>query len=84
MEQDEASLKRRVEALLNSAIGENGSNTPDFILAEYLMRCLSNWDITTKKRDKWYSVHLEPCNKYFEDERPSDKKDCAMKMQATE
>ena len=33
---------------------ENGSDTPDFILAAYLMDCISSFDLTMKKREKWY------------------------------
>lgn len=33
---------------------ENGSDTPDFILAEYLMQCLEAFNMTTKRRTQWY------------------------------
>jgi hypothetical protein len=46
--------------LINSHCKENGSNTPDFVLAAYLKRCLDNWDRTTKDRDKWYGAGLVP------------------------
>ena len=62
---DSVPLQKLIEAELNRRCAENESNTPDFLLAEYLMDCLQAWDKITKKRDKWYGVHLEPCNKYF-------------------
>jgi hypothetical protein len=34
---------------------ENGSDTPDFILAAYLRNCLDNFDMTVRAREKWYS-----------------------------
>ena len=40
--------------LLNRYSKENGSNTPDFILAEYLRGCLRNFDITVTMRERWY------------------------------
>jgi hypothetical protein len=33
---------------------ENGSDTPDFILAEYLTGCLDTWNKSVKHREKWY------------------------------
>ena len=64
---DEIPLKKLIEIELNRRCAENGSNTPDFLLAEYLIDCLNIWDKITKKRDKWYSVHLEPGNSHFEE-----------------
>ncbi len=55
-------LRKLIETELNRRSAENESNTPDFILAEYLMDCLSAFDKATKRRDKWYGVHLEPGN----------------------
>ena len=59
-------LKKELEKVLNIACAENGSNTPDFILAKYILTCLYAFDGATRERDKWYGVHLEPANKYFE------------------
>jgi hypothetical protein len=41
--------------LVNRHSKENGSNTPDYILAEYLERCLNNFDLTVAARDRWES-----------------------------
>lgn len=51
--------------LINQYSKENRSDTPDFILAKYLQRCLLAFDAATVERDTWYGVHLEPGNKYF-------------------
>ena len=59
-------LREKIETAINQECAENESNTPDFILADYLISCLEAFDIATKRRDKWYGVHLEPINKYFE------------------
>ena len=43
-----------LEALINKHSVENESDTPDFILAKYLGRCLDNWNETVTARDKWW------------------------------
>lgn len=58
-------LRKRLEALLNEESAENNSNTPDFILANYLIAALKNFDMTVKRRDEWYGVHLEPASSHF-------------------
>jgi hypothetical protein len=40
--------------LLNCRSMENGSDTPDFILAQYLTDCLRAWNRATKRREDWY------------------------------
>lgn len=40
--------------LINIHSLENLSNTPDFILARYLMECMRNFNITTNDRAAWY------------------------------
>jgi hypothetical protein len=46
---------------INGQSMENGSNTPDFILADFLHSVLNNLDAAIAQRDKWYGVKLEPC-----------------------
>ncbi len=58
-------LVQELEILLNGYSEENESNTPDFILAKYMLMCLENFNVATIERDRWYGVHLEPGNKYF-------------------
>lgn len=40
--------------LINKHSMENYSSTPDFILAEYLMSCLENYNITAHRVEGWY------------------------------
>lgn len=40
--------------LLNSTCMENASDTPDFILAEYLLDCLKTYNKVVVARDQWY------------------------------
>jgi hypothetical protein len=49
-----ASFQEELEQLINRHSKENGSNTPDFILASYLRTALANFDDTVKAREKWY------------------------------
>lgn len=46
--------------LLNSASRENFSNTPDFILAQYLSVVLRAFERGVLARDQWYGVTLQP------------------------
>jgi len=43
-----------LEVLINKYSMENGSNTPDFILKEYVLRCLENYDLTLRQREQWF------------------------------
>ena len=43
---------------INKVSAENGSNTPDFILANYLVMCLENFDHITNMRNDWYSPNI--------------------------
>lgn len=43
-----------LRTLINRHSKENGSNTPDFILAEYLNDCLRAFDKTVVLRERWY------------------------------
>lgn len=52
---DATSFRRELVNLINLHSMENGSDTPDFILAEYLLSCLENFDNTSNMRKIWYS-----------------------------
>lgn len=39
---------------INCHSKENGSNTPDWMLAAYLADCLTAWDKAVTAREKWY------------------------------
>ena len=47
-------LKKEIENIINKASAENESDTPDFILAEYLIDCLKAFNKATNKRQGWY------------------------------
>ena len=43
-----------LESLINRYSQENGSDTPDFILASYLNDCLKAFDSAVAARECWY------------------------------
>lgn len=45
--------------LINRYSKESGSDTPDFILAEYMLNCLESYNKAVKKRDKWYGHPID-------------------------
>jgi len=47
-------FKKELEILINKFSMENESNTPDFMLAQYLYDCLQAFNHVMKSRDKWY------------------------------
>lgn len=59
----EERFRKELEALLNAHSCENASDTPDFILADYLIECLAAYDKAVTRRTLWYnpvaSVRLE-------------------------
>jgi hypothetical protein len=53
-------FERELQGLINRYSIENMSDTPDFILAEYLVECLQNFSTITRKRSNWYSKGEKP------------------------
>lgn len=47
-------FEKELEQLINRYSQENGSDTPDFILAQYLLKCLENFNSTVRARKDWY------------------------------
>lgn len=47
-------FRKELEKLVNHHSLENGSDTPDFLLAEFLTDCLTIFDRTVAAREKWY------------------------------
>jgi len=48
-------LKERIREAINCASAESGSDTPDFILAEYLTDCLAAFDKATTRRTRYFA-----------------------------
>jgi len=50
----EPTFRDELISLLNRHSMENGSDTPDFVLAAYLHRALEAFDIAVGERENWY------------------------------
>jgi hypothetical protein len=55
-----AGFRDALQKLINEHSMENGSDTPDFILAEYLTDCLAAFDKIIRERRRWYGGSKEP------------------------
>ena len=51
----ENDFRSELSSLLNRHNMEQLSNTPDFLLAEFLTGCLDAFDSATRKRAQWYA-----------------------------
>lgn len=49
-----------LENCINKHCQENESNTPDYILAEFLNKCLSAWNDAICQRELWHGRHFCP------------------------
>ena len=47
-------------SLINRHCKEDGSNTPDWILSQYLEACLLAFETTTQQRETWYGRDPRP------------------------
>lgn len=56
-------FEKELEHLINKHSMENDSDTPDFILAQYMFTCLSAYQNAIKARDKWFGVDMWSENK---------------------
>jgi hypothetical protein len=71
------SFQQDLENLINSHSLENYSDTPDFILAQFIVKCLEAWNDAVCTRDKWYDfqnmfnsdelANHNECNKKFDE-----------------
>lgn len=50
----EENFEQELEKLINHYSLESNSDTPDFILAKYLVGCLNNFNDTLQRRRNWY------------------------------
>ncbi len=52
-------FEKELKGLINKHSMENGSDTPDFILAKYLRSCLLAFNGATRRRERWYGREME-------------------------
>ena len=60
LERQHSDFRMELESVINKCSMENGSNTPDAILAVYLTQALQAFDLAVRCRDQWYGVSLRP------------------------
>lgn len=59
---EKTELEKKLTDLINSESRENDSNTPDYILSEFMMACLDAFELANNKREVWFGVHLDILN----------------------
>lgn len=53
-------FRKELQSAINRCSKENASNTPDFILAQYLEGCLATFDTAVQQRETWYGRDARP------------------------
>lgn len=53
-------FQKELESVINRYSRENGSDTPDFILAEFLNDVLAAFEKATRNREKWHKGEETP------------------------
>lgn len=53
-------LESDLEHMLNRHCAENPSNTPDWILSQFLIGCLTAWNTAVQQRETWYGRDARP------------------------
>lgn len=54
----EQTFEQELRKLINSHSIENESNTPDHILAQYMLSCLAAYTNAINNRDDWYAIDV--------------------------
>lgn len=57
---EQPDFQTELQAVLNRHSQEGHSNTPDFLLAQFITQCVEAFNTATKARDAWYGVQLSP------------------------
>ena len=53
-------LRKKIVHAINCESAENTSNTPDWILSQYLISCLDAFDQAVQQREKFYGRDAKP------------------------
>ncbi len=53
-------FEKELQELINKHNEESASNTPDFVLAQYLEACLVAFNTATQRRETWYGHEATP------------------------
>jgi len=57
---EEVTFIKELESLINKHSQEGASNTPDFILAQYVEGCLLNFATAVQQRETWHGRDPRP------------------------
>jgi hypothetical protein len=57
-------FQKELEQLINKYSMEVPSDTPDFILSDYLMSCLESFNRCSNRREEWYGRKEKPSPLY--------------------
>ena len=52
---ERSTFRSELESVINCYSQENGSNTPDYLLANFLINCMMAFDTAVNARERWYS-----------------------------
>jgi len=63
-------IEEEIEHVINRHSRENASNTPDWILAAFLMECLRAFERATRRREEWHGRPAPPAD--VATERPGE------------
>jgi len=55
-------FQEELKQLINKHSIENGTNTPDFIIARYMSDCLTAFTDAVNKRAEWYGTDIKGVN----------------------
>ncbi len=58
-EQHRIDFSAELERLVNRFSIDNKSNTPDYLLAEFMLHCLAAFETTSLRREAWFGVSLD-------------------------
>ena len=53
-------FESELTVLINKYNWEHVSNTPDWVLAQYLMGCMNTFNQATQQRETWYGPNPRP------------------------
>lgn len=53
-----STFEQKLDGLINECSLEMESDTPSFILAQYIRGCLDAYNKTVHARDNWYNLNL--------------------------
>lgn len=63
-------FKEQLRAAINRCSQENASNTPDWILRDYLLVCLDAFNAAVQQRENWYGRDPGPARIDLSPEKP--------------